>query len=219
MKRKKETVNETESYHRNIVFALGIAAFIIPSLWYPIFTVAMAVIVGAVAVYELIKAFEKRRVQTVLRTDCQRNSYCTGYFHLDMGIWPDCLKLQLALYLLIIGSYCLACGILIPVVRPDDESALRNGLISGGIVFMSVFLSTVFARNGADRERMVLHADRTLRFLDFRCVLLISRSYFGKREGCSAHFPEKEDVEGCIRRSSRLCSCGYDIQCSCNQAR
>ena len=73
-----------------ILFALGIAAFIIPSLWYPDFTVAMAVIVGAVAVYELIKALRSGGFKPSCGLGLSANSYCTGYFHLDMGIWPDC---------------------------------------------------------------------------------------------------------------------------------
>jgi len=180
-----------------ILFALGIAAFIIPSLWYPIFTVAMAVIVGAVAVYELIKALRSGGFKPSCGLIVGGTLTALVIFILTWAFGLT-VEASLALYLLIIGSYCLACGILIPVVRPDDESALRNGLISGGIVFYVSFplycLCTGMALIGNGWYYMLIGL----------CASWISDvfAYFsgvtlGKRK-IVPHISPKKTWEGCI---------------------
>ena len=180
-----------------ILFALGIAAFIIPSLWYPIFTVAMAVIVAAVAVYELIKALRSGGFKPSCGLIVGGTLTALVIFILTWAFGLT-VEASLALYLLIIGSYCLACGILIPVVRSDDESALRNGLISGGIVFYVSFplycLCTGMALIGNGWYYMLIGL----------CASWISDvfAYFsgvtlGKRK-IVPHISPKKTWEGCI---------------------
>jgi phosphatidate cytidylyltransferase len=60
----------------------------------------------------------------------------------------------MALYLIIVCMYSLACGINLPLVRPDDEKSFLNGIFTGGMVFYISFplfclvIALLFVPNG-----------------------------------------------------------------------
>jgi len=121
-----------------ILFSLGVAAFFIPSLWLPLLICAMALIVGGFAIHELVNALRTGGFSPSLPLILAGSALAVIILVISLILGLSC-EIALTLYLLIVGSYSVCCGILIPVIRKYDTDALKNGLISGGIVFYVTF--------------------------------------------------------------------------------
>ncbi|MCR4689169.1 MAG: phosphatidate cytidylyltransferase [Saccharofermentans sp.] len=121
-----------------VLFTLGVAAFVVPSLWFPLIICAMALIVGGVVVHELIKATRTGNYSPSAGLILTGFVFSFVLFAISYALKLSC-EAAIALYVLVIGSYSVACGILVPVMRTYDQDALRNGLITGGIVFYVTF--------------------------------------------------------------------------------
>lgn len=121
-----------------IIFAALFTAFFLPAFWFPITAVIMSVVVGSFVVYELIKALKNGKYEpsTALIV-------CGCAISLLVLAASYCLRVSaenaLAVYVMIIGMFTLACGILIPVARTNDSKALENGIATGGTVFYVTF--------------------------------------------------------------------------------
>lgn len=119
-----------------IVFTLAVLLFVIPSFWLPSLMLLFSVIVGSISMYELINAFKKGGFVP------------NGYLVIIGGIISAlilfvCYLMQvnlivsLALYLLAVVPYCLACVILPSVI--DKENHLSSGAITGMAVLYVTF--------------------------------------------------------------------------------
>ena len=119
-----------------IIFTLAVLLFVIPSFWLPSLMMIFSIIVGAVSMYELLNAFKKGGFVP------------NGYLVIIGGIIAAlalfvCFLMQislivaLALYLLIMIPYCLACLILPSVI--DMENHLSYGAVTGFTVLYVTF--------------------------------------------------------------------------------
>lgn len=137
-----------------IIFALLFTAFFLPAYWFPITAVIMSVVVGAFVVYELIKALKHggyKPSDSLIIIGCVLAVLVlTGSFFLSLTA-----ESALALYVMVIGMFTLASGILIPVSRKDDTKALENGIATGATVFYVTF--PLFCLDAC----MMLHPDGT----------------------------------------------------------
>ena len=136
------------------IFALLFTAFFLPAYWFPISAVLMSLVVGAFVVYELIKALKSGGYSPstpLIITGCALAiAVLAGSFGLSLKA-----ESALALYVMVIGMFTLACGILIPVARTNDSKALENGIATGGTVFYVTF--PLFCLDAC----MMLHPDGT----------------------------------------------------------
>ncbi len=119
-----------------IIFTLAVLLFVIPSYWLPSLMMLFSVIVGAVSMYELINA-------------CKNGGTVPNVYLVIIGgilsalILFVCYLMQvnlivsLALYLLTIVPYCLACLILPSVI--DKENHLSIGAVTCFIVLYVTF--------------------------------------------------------------------------------
>lgn len=137
-----------------IIFALLFTAFFLPAYWFPITAVIMSVVVGSFVVYELIKALKHGGYDpstSLIVAGCVLAVLVlTGSFFLSLTA-----ESALALYVMVMGMFTLACGILIPVSRKDDGKALENGIATGATVFYVTF--PLFCLDVC----MILHPDGT----------------------------------------------------------
>ncbi len=121
-----------------ILFTLGVVAFYIPAYWLPVVALVFSVLVSGFVIYELIKALRdgtfSPSVILVLIGTLLAFILVIVFYALGLS-----LDTALAFYLLVVGSYCVACGIIVPVMRRHDDFALQNGLISAGVVFYVTF--------------------------------------------------------------------------------
>lgn len=119
-----------------IVFTLAVLLFVIPSFWLPALMLLFSVIVGAISMYELLNAFKKGGFDP------------NNYLAIIGGIISAlilfiCYMAQvnlivtLAIYLLIVVPYCLACLILPSVI--DQENHLSSGAVTGMTVLYVTF--------------------------------------------------------------------------------
>ncbi|MBR4494238.1 MAG: phosphatidate cytidylyltransferase [Clostridiales bacterium] len=119
-----------------IIFTLAVLLFVIPSFWLPSLMMIFSIIVGAVSMYELLNAFKKGGFVP------------NGYLVIIGGIIAAltlfvCYLMQvslivaLALYLLTMIPYCLACLILPSVI--DMENHLSYGAVTGFTVLYVTF--------------------------------------------------------------------------------
>ena len=119
-----------------IVFTLAVLAFVIPSYWFSPLMLVFGIIVGSVSMYELIKAFKE-------------GGFAPNSFLIAMGGAISLLIaliaffqqtgfiVALAVYLLVVIPYCLACVILPSVI--DKENHLSNGAVTAMIVLYVTF--------------------------------------------------------------------------------
>ena len=121
-----------------ILFTLGVCAFYIPAYWLPVIALVFSLLVSGFVIFELIKAlrdgtFSPSLILVLIGTILAFVLFVICYaFTLP-------LDTALAFYLLVVGSYCVACGIIVPIFRKHDDFALQNGLISAGVVFYVSF--------------------------------------------------------------------------------
>ena len=121
-----------------ILFTLGVCAFFIPAYWLPVIALVFSFIVSGFVIYELIKAlragtFSPSVILVLIGTVLAFVLFIICYaFKLP-------LDTALAFYLVVVGSYGVACGIIVPIFRVHDDFALQNGLISAGVVFYVTF--------------------------------------------------------------------------------
>jgi phosphatidate cytidylyltransferase len=137
-----------------VIFALLFTAFFLPAYWFPITAVIMSLVVGSFVVYELIKALKsggyRPSISLIVSGCALAMAVLAGSFALSLKA-----ESALALYVMVIGMYTLACGILIPVARINDTKALENGIATGGTVFYVTF--PLFCLDAC----MMLHPDGT----------------------------------------------------------
>ncbi len=119
------------------LFAVGVAAFVIPSYWVPFLMIVFAAVVGAVCFYEMIKAIGNGQSEP-----SNAMMIIGGIIALILAVVCSCtgmdLAVALALYLLIEGLYVFMCAIIPSVVRTDGNH-IADGLVTGGVVFYLTF--------------------------------------------------------------------------------
>ena len=107
-------------------------------LTYTGMAVIMSVVVGSFVVYELIKALKNGKYDpstSLIVTGCAISVLVlAGSYFLKVSA-----ENALAVYVMVIGMFTLACGILIPVARTNDSKALENGIATGGTIFYVTF--------------------------------------------------------------------------------
>ena len=120
------------------IFTVLVLSFFVPALWWPVTAVVMAVIIGVVACIEMYKAIKHggyHPSRLLLITGMSLATLiviCGLIFNLKV-------ESTMALYLIVICMYCVACGINLPLVRPEDPDAFLNGVFTGGMVFYISF--------------------------------------------------------------------------------
>ncbi len=121
-----------------ILFTLGVCAFFIPAYWVPAIALVFSILVSGFVMYELIKALRDGTFSpSVLLVLI--GAVLAFLLMLICYVFKLPLDTALAFYLVVVGSYCVACGIIVPIVRKHDDFALQNGLISAGVVFYVTF--------------------------------------------------------------------------------
>jgi len=121
-----------------IVFTILVLSLFIPAYFFPVTAVVMAALIGVFACIELYRAivhggYRPSRVLLVI-------GLSLAILVVGCGMIFD-LKVEntMALYLIIVCMYSVACGINLPLVRPDDDKAFLNGVFTGGMVFYISF--------------------------------------------------------------------------------
>ena len=119
-----------------IIFTIAVLAFVVPSYWLSPLMLVFGVIVGSVSMYELIRAFSEGgyRPNSFLVAIGGVTTILIALVSFFQGTG---ILVALALYLLIMVPYCLACLILPSVI--DKENHLTNGAITAMIVLYVTF--------------------------------------------------------------------------------
>ena len=98
----------------------------------------MAVVIGVISCIEMYKAIKNggyhpsRLLLIIGMSLATLMVICGLLFNLKV-------ENTMALYLIIVGMYCIACGINLPLVRPQDDKAFLNGFFTGGMIFYISF--------------------------------------------------------------------------------
>lgn len=146
------------------IFAIIVAGLYFPSLFLPDLILLFALPVGIIATYELIKAFKAGGFKPCVPLIIAGESISLVIYVVSRFLAFDLSKV-LAFFLLLILSFCLACVILVPVVRQEefaDASGEKGGVgntfvdgtITAGIILYIAFplfclISCIgFAQNG-----------------------------------------------------------------------
>lgn len=193
------------------IFTVLVLSFFVPALWWPVTGVAMAVIIGVVACVEMYKAirnggYHPSRLLLII-------GMCLATLIVICGLF---FKLNvesiMALYLIVVCMYCVACGINLPLVRPEDDKAFLNGVFTGGMIFyisfpLFCFVSALlFVPNGWYYMVIGLFAPwATDTFAYFTGVA------FGKHK-IVPHISPKKTWEGCIG-GSLFCAVCVTVYC------
>lgn len=193
------------------IFTVLVLSFFVPALWWPITGVAMAVIIGVVACVEMYKAirnggYHPSRLLLII-------GMCLATLIVICGlIFKLNVESIMALYLIVVCMYCVACGINLPLVRPDDDKAFLNGMFTGGMIFyisfpLFCFVSALlFVPNGWYYMVIGLFAPwATDTFAYFTGVA------FGKHK-IVPHISPKKTWEGCIG-GSLFCAVCVTVYC------
>ena len=120
------------------VFTVIVLSLFVPALFFPITGVIMAVVIGVISCIEMYKAirnggYHPSRLLLIIGMSLATLMVICGLlFKLNV-------ENIMALYLIIVGMYCIACGINLPLVRPQDEKAFLNGFFTGGMIFYISF--------------------------------------------------------------------------------
>ena len=119
-------------------FTIGVLLFIVPSLWWPVISVAFSVIVGGVAIYELYKAFAAGDMHPSLPL-----MITGGVIAPILAVAAYFLKwditVALALYILITGLFCLASAVIPSIIHKEGEGHLRDGVITASSILYCTF--------------------------------------------------------------------------------
>lgn len=115
-----------------------VLSFMVPALFWPVTAVVMSAIILVFACIELYKAIKNggynpsRSLFIIGIVLASLVMICGLVFKLNV-------ENTMALYLIIVCMYSVACGINLPLVRPNDEKAFLNGIFTGGMVFYISF--------------------------------------------------------------------------------
>lgn len=179
-----------------VIFAIAVAAFMIPSIWFPAVTVLFAVIVGAVATFELIKALKHggfRPATGLIVFGC----ILSFIILIVSGITGGGLMRSVGIYSVLILIYAMLTAV-IPSVLSTNEKAFADGIYSLSTILYVTFplfsmcAVTLFAENGWYYMIAVLVAPWVSDvFAYFTGVL------FGKHK-IIPHISPKKTWEGCI---------------------
>lgn len=121
-----------------IIFTILVLSFMVPALFWPVTAVIMSAIILVFACIELYKAIKNggynpsRSLFIIGIVLASLVMICGLVFKLNV-------ENTMALYLIIVCMYSVACGINLPLVRPNDEKAFLNGIFTGGMVFYISF--------------------------------------------------------------------------------
>ena len=120
------------------IFTILVLAFILPAYFFPFTGIIMAVIIGVFSCVEMYKALKtggyhpSRLLLIIGMSIATLIVICGVLFKLQ-------IENTMAIYLIVVCMYCVSCGINLPLVRPNDEKALLNGIFTGGMVFYISF--------------------------------------------------------------------------------
>ena len=180
-----------------VIFTILVAAFVIPSYWFPFFILLFALIVGALSTRELVSAVKQGGMEPsvpliVIGCIIPMLILVISYF----------MKIQmttaLCYYLLIELLYAFAVAVLPSVTRNDGKMYLHDGLITSAIIIYVTFplyclcAVSVFPENGWFYLIPAL----------FACWVSDTCAYFsgvtlGKHK-IVPHISPKKTWEGCI---------------------
>ena len=136
--RKTKNSNLRQRVITGFIFTILVLAFILPAYFFPFTGVVMSVIIGVFSCVEMYKAlkdggYHPSRLLLII-------GMCLATLIVICGlIFKLPIENTMAIYLIVVCMYCVACGINLPLVRPDDEKALLNGIFTGGMVFYISF--------------------------------------------------------------------------------
>ncbi len=180
-----------------IIFTVLVLLFFMPAYFWPVTAVVMSVIIGVFACVEMYKAlkhggYHPSRLLLIIGMSLATLVVIAGL------IFKLKVENTMALYLIVVCMYAVSCGIDLPLVRPDDDKALLNGIFTGGMVFYISFplfcldLAMLFLPHGWFYMVIGLFAPwATDTFAYFTGVA------FGKHK-IVPHISPKKTWEGCI---------------------
>ena len=113
-----------------VIFAIAVAGLYIPSLFLPDLILLLALPVGIIGTYELIMAFRAGGFKPCVPLIIAGEAIGLVIYIVSRFLAFD-LSRVLAFFLLLILSFCLACVILVPVVRQNEFADADDG--KGGV--------------------------------------------------------------------------------------
>lgn len=136
--KKKVRIDLRQRVITGLLFTIAVLSFFVPAFFWPFAAVIMSIVIGVFACIEMIRAlrhggYRPSRLLLIIGTILASLTLVCGML----------FKLQaeniMALYLVIVCMYSVSCGIALPLVRPEEEKAFLNGILTGGIVFYITF--------------------------------------------------------------------------------
>ena len=119
-----------------IVFTVAVLAFVIPSFWFSPLMLVFSIIVGSVAMFELIRALKAGGFEPNSFL-CVIGGVISVVLALVSYLQNCTFTTSLSFYLLIMIPYCLACAILPSLI--DKENHLKNGAVTSMTVLYITF--------------------------------------------------------------------------------
>ena len=119
-----------------IVFTVAVLAFVIPSFWFSPLMLVFSIIVGSIAMFELIRALKTGGFEPNSFL-CVIGGVISVVLALVSYLQNCTFTTSLSFYLLIMIPYCLACAILPSLI--DMENHLKNGAVTSMTVLYITF--------------------------------------------------------------------------------
>lgn len=119
-----------------IVFTVAVLAFVIPSFWFSPLMLVFSIIVGSIAMFELIRALKTGGFEPNSFL-CVIGGVISVVLALVSYLQNCTFTTSLSFYLLIMIPYCLACAILPSLI--DKENHLKNGAVTSMTVLYITF--------------------------------------------------------------------------------
>lgn len=208
---KKVRLDLRQRVITGIIFTVLVLAFILPAYFFPVTGVIMAVIIGVFACVEMFKAIKHGGYNPSKRLLVIGMALAALIVVIGL-VFGLSIEGIMSLYLIVVCMYCVACGINLPLVKPNDEKAFFDGLFTGCTVFYVSFplfcliCSLLFVPNGWFYAIIGLFAPwATDTFAYFTGVA------FGKHK-IVPHISPKKTWEGCIG-GSLFCAICVTVYC------
>ena len=120
-----------------ILFTIGVLLFVVPSYWFPLFMVGFSLLVGAVSIYEMIKALNTGNIEP--SKPLIIGGGVLGLVVMLIAYFAQMeLTAALTLFAVLIMLYCLA-GAVIPSITHKDGLRVKEGIYTACTILYIVF--------------------------------------------------------------------------------
>lgn len=120
-----------------MAFTAGVAMFIIPAYWFPIFLALFILTVGIITFSEMYKALKAGGMQPTIPM-LVVGGLATLQILMICYMRSTPLTTALSIYLLIIVMFCIVCAVVPSIVRPEGNH-LADGIVTGLTILYITF--------------------------------------------------------------------------------